>query len=464
MPTASAASEHHRRDKLNYILHDPPPRSSSKGTPVPGPYRYPRVSQRLRLPGSDDEREEEDEAEDEDDDEHTVDDAAAATAAAAADAAAASTRHLSLALSGGADSDDESDIANDVVHDPFFLKYTLQGGTSDHEVEEDDSEDEDDDDDDRDSSSSDADTVGPRSPASPRAFRQDSITDPLYSPGPSSPRTFPPLSPAASFASLASITSAAGAPSPAAKARAAAATSNRATEFSNPFGDATQRHDSSAMQEVNIAVVGARGIGKSTFIQNAFGLSGKPEERSVQRPMVLERIVYHCRLIEVQLDDLDVDDDGQKICWPENVGESFLPRIDGMFLLYNAQNQESMECEDLLREYKALFRLFRRGTITSLSSNLVLDLETPPNPGLLFFLVGGQRTAFIACREPNRALPYGGLLSATNPKPGEAYSLCFQTLQLSDRGANLNSLPFYRRRLTSLRSGRKRLQQLGLRG
>jgi len=407
VPTASAASEHHRRDKLNYILHDPPPRSSSKGTPVPGPYRYPRVSQRLRLPGSDDEREEEDEAEDEDDDEHTVDDAAAATAAAAADAAAASTRHLSLALSGGADSDDESDIANDVVHDPFFLKYTLQGGTSDHEVEEDDSEDEDDDDDDRDSSSSDADTVGPRSPASPRAFRQDSITDPLYSPGPSSPRTFPPLSPAASFASLASITSAAGAPSPAAKARAAAATSNRATEFSNPFGDATQRHDSSAMQEVNIAVVGARGIGKSTFIQNAFGLSVKPEEHSVQRPMVLERIVYHCRLIEVQLDDLDVDDDGQKICWPENVGESFLPRIDGMFLLYNAQNQESMECEDLLREYKALFRLFRRGTITSISSNLVLDRETPPNPGL-FFLVGGPKDCFHCLQGAQSSPPLRG--------------------------------------------------------
>ena len=95
------------------------------------------------------------------------------------------------------------------------------------------------------------------------------------------------------------------------------------------------------LQEINVAVLGAPRVGKSTFIQKAFDLTQSPLLSFTRRKMSLDGTIYVVRLIELGYNDLDLDDD-QCVCWPDTIDGQPVPTIDGAFTLYDVTNRDSL--------------------------------------------------------------------------------------------------------------------------
>jgi hypothetical protein len=95
------------------------------------------------------------------------------------------------------------------------------------------------------------------------------------------------------------------------------------------------------LQEFNIAVLGAPQVGKSTFIQQAFDLRDSPSILFTRRKMSLDGTVYVIRTVELNYHDLDLDDE-KCICWPDVLGGTPVPAIDGAFILYDVMNRDSL--------------------------------------------------------------------------------------------------------------------------
>ena len=102
----------------------------------------------------------------------------------------------------------------------------------------------------------------------------------------------------------------------------------------------TTRDD--GLPQVTLAVLGALGVGKSTFVQNSFDLRSQPESAFSAKRMSLDDIIYTVRLVEMSLDDIDfIDHDHIK--WPRSLDGLDVPHIDGVLALYDVTNQESFE-------------------------------------------------------------------------------------------------------------------------
>ena len=97
-----------------------------------------------------------------------------------------------------------------------------------------------------------------------------------------------------------------------------------------------------AMFNINIVVIGASRVGKSTFIQRALGLRQSSNiGHSASRLMSLEGVVQNVRMLEVDIDDLTFSP-GDRVSWPHLVEGLDLPRIDGVLLLYDVSDQSSV--------------------------------------------------------------------------------------------------------------------------
>lgn len=90
-------------------------------------------------------------------------------------------------------------------------------------------------------------------------------------------------------------------------------------------------------------VVGAEGVGKSTFVQKALGLVQPPQSRAAERKISVRGSDYVVRLLELQIDDVDFDDDDTIINWPETIDDKMLPSVDGALVLYSIQDETSLE-------------------------------------------------------------------------------------------------------------------------
>ena len=103
--------------------------------------------------------------------------------------------------------------------------------------------------------------------------------------------------------------------------------------------------------EVNLAVLGDPGVGKSTFIQCALDLKRPAKSHAVAKKMSLDGVVYLVRLLELQLDAIHVTTDHQ-LQWPTLVGDQSISRIDGALTLYDVMNKESLaRIPNLISEY-----------------------------------------------------------------------------------------------------------------
>ncbi|PWW72005.1 ras GEF [Tuber magnatum] len=96
-----------------------------------------------------------------------------------------------------------------------------------------------------------------------------------------------------------------------------------------------------SIRDLCIAVIGARGVGKSTFIQRAYDLGAPPNEDAViAKLMTVERSLCTVKLVEMDLAKLDLD--SQQLVWPRTVDGQRLPFVDGVLILYDVTNPASI--------------------------------------------------------------------------------------------------------------------------
>ncbi|KLJ10117.1 hypothetical protein EMPG_14502 [Blastomyces silverae] len=95
------------------------------------------------------------------------------------------------------------------------------------------------------------------------------------------------------------------------------------------------------LPQVNLAIVGAQGVGKSTFVQRALDLKQPPISRSSVKKMSLDGTIYLVRLLEIASHKLSFDENG-RIVWPKFIGEQELPIIDGVLVLFDSYDPRSV--------------------------------------------------------------------------------------------------------------------------
>lgn len=97
------------------------------------------------------------------------------------------------------------------------------------------------------------------------------------------------------------------------------------------------------MDTLNIAVIGANGVGKSSFIQRALRLTRPPPSTSVTAiRMEVEGVPNVVTIFELDLEALDVVTN-EPIRWPSQVNGHTVPRVDGTMVLYDVMNKESIK-------------------------------------------------------------------------------------------------------------------------
>ncbi|TQS36904.1 hypothetical protein Golomagni_02638 [Golovinomyces magnicellulatus] len=92
---------------------------------------------------------------------------------------------------------------------------------------------------------------------------------------------------------------------------------------------------------INIAVIGAAGVGKSTLIQGALGLIAPEKYLISTLEISMEEIIYTVSLFEMDLQNIYIDSQ-RKLNWSTHLNEQDFSRIDGVLLLYDVTNRESI--------------------------------------------------------------------------------------------------------------------------
>lgn len=100
-------------------------------------------------------------------------------------------------------------------------------------------------------------------------------------------------------------------------------------------------HAKHAMEPINIAIIGAVGVGKSAFIQQ-LRRSTRPSASNITTlRQDLDGAQYLVTLVELDLEGIELDPN-QPVHWPKQIGGHMVPRMDGALILYHGLNQESM--------------------------------------------------------------------------------------------------------------------------
>ncbi|KAL2875927.1 hypothetical protein SGCOL_008778 [Colletotrichum sp. CLE4] len=99
---------------------------------------------------------------------------------------------------------------------------------------------------------------------------------------------------------------------------------------------------SAIMESLNIAVIGASGVGKSSFVQRVLGLSRPPITNASSVRMVVDNVTYGVTLIELDLEYFELNP-LQPIQWPKQINGHIVPRVDGALIIYDVMNKESMK-------------------------------------------------------------------------------------------------------------------------
>ncbi|KAK4212864.1 hypothetical protein QBC37DRAFT_287160 [Rhypophila decipiens] len=102
-----------------------------------------------------------------------------------------------------------------------------------------------------------------------------------------------------------------------------------------------ERSSQKAMETVNIAVIGADGVGKSAFIQRALSLSRPPGLNVTTVRLDVDGVLYLVTIVELDIEGFDVNPD-LPIQWPKQINGHMVPRMDGAMILYDVMNRESI--------------------------------------------------------------------------------------------------------------------------
>ncbi|KAF2258752.1 ras GEF [Lojkania enalia] len=96
------------------------------------------------------------------------------------------------------------------------------------------------------------------------------------------------------------------------------------------------------MQDLNIAVLGARGSGKSSFVRRALYLPNAPPSAVCTKKMQIDGGYYLVRFLEMSFSEIHIGG-ANTIKWPEAVDNFAAPRIDGAITIYDVTNHESLD-------------------------------------------------------------------------------------------------------------------------
>ena len=95
------------------------------------------------------------------------------------------------------------------------------------------------------------------------------------------------------------------------------------------------------MESVTIAIIGANGVGKSTFVQRVLDLNHPPSSVFSTARMSVDSGSYLVTLLELGVDQLDLSP-GKTVRWPKHVDGQKVPRIDSALLLYDVMTRETI--------------------------------------------------------------------------------------------------------------------------
>jgi len=105
------------------------------------------------------------------------------------------------------------------------------------------------------------------------------------------------------------------------------------------------------MLDMNIAVIGAPGSGKSSFMRKALGLPETTPPNMCHRKWTIDGTSYIVRFVELKIDDIHVKP-GNVIEWPKAVQELAVPRVDGAITMYDVTVKESLAgVPDMMSQY-----------------------------------------------------------------------------------------------------------------
>jgi GTPase SAR1 family protein len=106
------------------------------------------------------------------------------------------------------------------------------------------------------------------------------------------------------------------------------------------------------MDPINIAIIGAIGVGKSSFVQRVLRTPRPPNYNVTSLRQDVDGVIRHVTLVELDLEGFEVDSN-QPIQWPKQIGGQLVPRMDGALILYDVTNKESIrDLPSTLCEYR----------------------------------------------------------------------------------------------------------------
>ncbi|PBP21338.1 RasGEF domain-containing protein [Diplocarpon rosae] len=100
-------------------------------------------------------------------------------------------------------------------------------------------------------------------------------------------------------------------------------------------------HSRSGKADINIAVIGSAGVGKSTLIQRALGLRTLPSSIASSLRMSVDNVIYTVTLVELDLESFDLVKD-RHIHLPKQINGLIVPCMDGALLLYDVMDMDSV--------------------------------------------------------------------------------------------------------------------------
>ncbi|KAG6288597.1 hypothetical protein E4U09_005478 [Claviceps aff. purpurea] len=102
-----------------------------------------------------------------------------------------------------------------------------------------------------------------------------------------------------------------------------------------------RRFASLMMESYNIAIIGADGVGKSSFVQRALDLACPPATNPSSARMAVDNVTHMVTLFELELEHFELDP-CQPIQWPKEANGHIVPRLDAALVLYDVMSRNSI--------------------------------------------------------------------------------------------------------------------------
>lgn len=96
------------------------------------------------------------------------------------------------------------------------------------------------------------------------------------------------------------------------------------------------------MDNINIAIVGANGAGKTFFLQRALRMPSPPNQSILTFTWTdMDGTQYTANTFEIDLEAFDLEMN-EPIRWPRQANGQYSPKIDGTIVLYDVTNKDSI--------------------------------------------------------------------------------------------------------------------------